>query len=427
MNFLLLDFGASRIKSIVYNSKTKNFSKLHSTEGPFVHGQKIPKLSFFSKIFLDHINYQTKNNNIDAINICCEMHGFILADKSKNLLDANYVSWRCSNKNICLDDLKSFFPDNNFKEITGMNFKDGLPVSNILKYINTGKEYTFMGICECLISIHGKWYGKISKSIASSTGFYNIKSNEWVKTFKNISNIKFPEVSSDAYNIYGFINIHDKKIPVYGCIGDLQASLLSFDLNEKYVNVNLGTGSQVSKKYKSGDEDIFELRPIFDNDYFTTVSHIPCGRTLFAFSNFFNEISKLNSGKQDFFWEVLFSKSDIDYNKLWEIDLNIFKGSYKYKSGGAILNINEENLNPINFIHSLKISLVKQYSEIIDSMQEKSNLTIKKILLTGALSTKISDFSELLTKYSNIETEIINKKYDSTIIGLSRLSDKIAD
>jgi hypothetical protein len=33
MNFLLFDFGASRIKSISYDVKTNNFSEIYSTPG----------------------------------------------------------------------------------------------------------------------------------------------------------------------------------------------------------------------------------------------------------------------------------------------------------------------------------------------------------------------------------------------------------
>ena len=32
-----------------------------------------------------------------------------------------------------------------------------------------------------------------------------------------------------------------RKIPVYGCIGDLQSSIASLDLSENEINVNLGT------------------------------------------------------------------------------------------------------------------------------------------------------------------------------------------
>jgi len=426
MNFLLMDFGASRIKSIIYNTDTKKFSELYSTQGSFMHGSNVTSMNFFSKSFLDHIERQKiEFPKIDAINICSEMHGFLMAANNKNLLEENYVSWRSVNENFSEKTLLDYFPNNDFKQQTGMKYRDGLPISNISLYNDSDKKYRLMGLCESLIEIHGEWFGKISKSMASATGLYNIKKNSWIKILGNAPEIKFPEVTDDKTNIYGVIKINDKEVPIYGCIGDLQASFLSIDLEDNAVNVNLGTGSQVSKNYKLGDEKIFELRPTFSSNYFTTVSHIPCGRVLNLFSKLFDNISNLNGGEKGLFWKLFLSKSNTDSKKIFEVDLNFFKGSYNYKSGGSIKNINENNFDLETLVHSIKFSLIKQYSEIIENMQISSQLKFKNILITGALAKKITDFSELLSKQTGIEVEVIDYDYDATLVGLSKLSDFI--
>ena len=426
MNFLLIDFGASRIKSIIYNTDTKNFSKLYSTQGSFMYGSNVTPMNFFSEIFLDHIEHQkTKFSKIDAINICSEMHGFVMAGNNINLLQEDYVSWRSVNTNFSEKTLLDYFPNNDFKQQTGMKFRDGLPVSNISLYNDSGKKYRFMGLCESLIEMHGVWFGRMSKSMASATGLYNINENSWVKISENMPEIKFPEVTDNKNNIYGTIIINNYEVPIYGCIGDLQASLLSINLSDNVVNVNLGTGSQVSKNYKLDDEKIFELRPTFSNNYFTTVSHIPCGRVLDLFSKLFDNIADLSSGKKGLFWKLFLSKSDEDNKKIFKVDLNFFKGSYNYKSGGSMKNINENNFNLETLVDSIKISLVKQYSEIIENMQIASRVKFEKILITGALAKKIVDFSELLSNQTGIKTEVVNHDYDATLVGLSKLSDYI--
>ena len=48
MNFLLFDFGASRIKSILYNVKTDKFSEIYSTPGASL--SNIPETSFFQEV-----------------------------------------------------------------------------------------------------------------------------------------------------------------------------------------------------------------------------------------------------------------------------------------------------------------------------------------------------------------------------------------
>tara|TARA_B110000238_G_C16133237_1_gene442413 strand:- start:1263 stop:2555 length:1293 start_codon:yes stop_codon:yes gene_type:complete len=426
MNFLLIDFGASRIKSIIYNTSTKKFSELYSTQGSFMSSSNVTSMNFFSKSFLEHLEYQKiKFAKIDAINICSEMHGFVMSEINRNLLEEKYVSWRSVNEKFTEKTLLDYFPNNDFMEKTGMKFRDGLPISNISLYNDCGKKYRYMGLCESLIEIHGKWFGKLSKSMASASGLYNINKNSWVRTSDNFPNIEFPEVVDNKTNIFGVIKINENEVPIYGCIGDLQASLLSIDLADNMINVNLGTGSQVSKNYKLGDENNFELRPTFGNNYFTTISHIPCGRVLDLFSKLFNQISDLNGGRKDIFWELFLSKSNTDEEKIFEVDLNLFKGSNNYKLGGYIKNINESNFNLETLVDSIKFSLISQYSEIIETMQVRSQSKFENILITGALAKKITDFSDLLSKKTGIKTEVIDHDYDAALVGLSKLSDYI--
>ncbi len=426
MNFLLLDFGASRIKSVIYNAKLKKFSSIYSTNGPFIIGKDIIKLSFFSNSFQDHLKFHSaQNNKIDAINMCCEMHGFVLVGEDRNIYDEYYVSWRSINNNFLKKDLFNFFPDNDFKDITGMNFRDGLPVTNVSMYTDKNRKYRFMGICESLALIHGNWHGKISKSIAASSGLFDISKKNWINSLTIFPNVKFPEVCEEKDNIYGDIKIENKNVPIYGCIGDLQASYFSIEMNDKSININLGTGSQVSKKYFEGDEKLFEIRPMFNEDYFTTVSHIPCGRVLDIYSNFFNKIANVSNGNKDIFWDMFFSKSVTNKKNLLNIDLSIFKGSYNYKSGGLISNIREDNMDPEVFVDSIKHSFVAQYLKVIKDMQDHSEIKFDNIILTGALASKISNFCELLSSQLKIKTKIVKHDYDATLIGLSKLSESI--
>ena len=178
MNFLLIDFGASRIKSIIYNTRTKKFSELYSTQGSFIQGSNVTSMSFFSKSFADHLDYQKiKNPKIDAVNICSEMHGFVMSENNRNLVEESYISWRSVNEKFSEKTLLDYYPNNDFKQITGMKYRHGLPVSNISLYNDCDKKYRFMGLCDSLIEIHGKWFGKISKSMASASGLYNINKN----------------------------------------------------------------------------------------------------------------------------------------------------------------------------------------------------------------------------------------------------------
>ena len=52
----------------------------------------------FSEVFKKHVNYHlSSKKNIDAINLCGEMHGFILPSDIDNLQDEKFISWRANN------------------------------------------------------------------------------------------------------------------------------------------------------------------------------------------------------------------------------------------------------------------------------------------------------------------------------------------
>ena len=240
----------------------------------------------------------------------------------------------------------------------------------------------------------------MSKSMAASSGLYDIHSDNWIDEISNIQNIMLPKVNKHIEKMYGYVNFNSQKIPVYGCIGDLQSSIASLDLSENEINVNLGTGSQVSHILNCIKG--FEIRPLYDSLIFSSISHIPCGRVLNIFSKFFSEIEQTGSEKS-IFWDIFFSKADIkNKNKIY-LDLNMFQGSYKFNEGGSILKITEDNFDLKVFIDSIKFSLINQYSNIINDCNNQSNNKIKKIILTGALATKIADFKEIIENETGIE------------------------
>ena len=111
-----------------------------------------------------------------------------------------------------------FFPNLDFKSITGMSEKAGLPVCNIRNHINFKKNSMLLNLFESLILIHGEWSSYISKSMAASSGLYDIHSDNWIDEISNIQNIMLPKVNKHIEKMYGYVNFNSQKIPVYGCI-----------------------------------------------------------------------------------------------------------------------------------------------------------------------------------------------------------------
>ena len=101
--YVIIDFGASRIKSACF-STTKKILNSYETKGSFFFSKLgIVKKSFFIKSFKQHLKfYFKKKYNFKYIIISSEMHGyFICSDKI-----SDYYSWRCEYKKFIFTNSK---------------------------------------------------------------------------------------------------------------------------------------------------------------------------------------------------------------------------------------------------------------------------------------------------------------------------------
>ena len=134
MNILLIDFGASRVKSSLFNSETKILSDIFSTPGTFFNKRSKVTLRYINERFHEHLEY---HHDIDKIAICSEMHGFILSESLPPLEEDLYISWRADlshNK----ENIQS--PDDSLLKITGIDDKVGLPRINLKYHENFHKK-----------------------------------------------------------------------------------------------------------------------------------------------------------------------------------------------------------------------------------------------------------------------------------------------
>ena len=103
-NILLIDFGASRIKSTCLNNYEINFE----TKGSISYEDKKFHPIFFYKSLKKHLAYYKKNFNLvfNKIHVCSEMHGFFLSDGGKKNI-TSYYTWRYSTKKkVTINDQK---------------------------------------------------------------------------------------------------------------------------------------------------------------------------------------------------------------------------------------------------------------------------------------------------------------------------------
>lgn len=304
MKYLLIDFGASYIKSVIYDTDINDYYDSKYLESPFTTKTIVAKKEILTTLE----NIINMHKDVDRILICTIMGGYYKDDL--------YYSWKEPQieKNYCL--------------ISGL----------------------FNDTEKCHIHEHHK-------------------ENTSADTYEN------------TLKILGYIN----NVPVYSSLADTMCVIESLEFDEQLVVINMGTGSQVLYK---------------DKKY----SYIPAGRSFLVFNELFNSLGL------DMF--ELFTNIKINdvINSNLQINLNVFKQSHKYKSGGYIGDINEGKFDVKNLLGSILKEFVNQYREYI---------TKDKILLTGGIPKKLPIITSLFEIYYPDCTVLQEKnKIENTHIGM---------
>jgi hypothetical protein len=123
-----------------------------------------------------------------------------------------------------------------------------------------------------------------------------------------------------------------------------------------------------------------------------------------VFKNFFNTLG------YDLFDS--FSRLTLEdiKNSTMDFDLNIFPQAHKYRSGGEITNITEQDFTLNNFVSSIFRSYIDQYIEYIQSYN--------KVYLMGGISRKYPVIQEYLENKTGKEVVIKSSSLEDTFMGI---------
>ncbi len=411
-NILLIDYGATRVKSIsVALTQSNPDSREFSTKGSSFLGCRIDN-KFFSNSLIKHLKAASKKTDISGVVICSEMHGFCY--KYKNYV-SEYFSWRfnSSNSNQIITQIKEKEWFKNIKIYPRV----GLPLVNLLsfcqqKLLKNNTEILFIPqiICNNL----GKSYGCVHPTLGQSSGLY-LKNKDINKILK--TDIKLPKPTQDDFPLLGEICVNGKILPVWGGYGDLQAAL--YCIKKNTWNINLGTGSQLV--YSSNQElDGFEERAFFDNQNIQCISHLPAGRSLNLFADLLRNIR--DEKDNSFFWNkvklLTFDKKIFNINNM-KVDLNFFEQNRNFKGGGSVIGLNEKNFNINDMLLSVIISMTKNFIDIIlDS--KKKNLQ-SSIYIYGDLINKIPIMKDIIQYSTKNKVTIKSYSRSPTLINMKKI------
>uniref|UniRef100_A0A7V3J950 Carbohydrate kinase FGGY N-terminal domain-containing protein n=1 Tax=candidate division CPR3 bacterium TaxID=2268181 RepID=A0A7V3J950_UNCC3 len=421
--FLLVDFGATRIKTAVVDLNSGKLSSFGNFTCPPNVSKKLGQYELSLKLVKERfrkICESYSDKRIEGIMLCSQMHGFIILDKNNEPL-TEYISWMDERslepvKGISTYDLIRKNLGGQFLKITGMNPRPGLPFMNILHLARQGKLTRHCKVLSLPEWLVNRSTGLVHDTMAASLGFYDISMRKYSKELVNFAESEagvkfiFNKVVSDI-EVAGYW----KDIPVYTAVGDLQCAIFGAgNILNTTVSVNIGTGSQVSVIVKDRPKFEIEARPYFGGNYLKTVTHIPAGRALAVFLGLIND-QKVRVWKEIKKLKV----SDIVSSSL-NFDLAVFKSAWNYSSGGSIGNIHEGNFNRKNYLASLIKNLLNQYVVISKELVEKDKTYI--YILSGGIPKRIPVIKKAFSKMTGTKVIQTSNNIDETIHGLRKLA-----
>jgi hypothetical protein len=410
-NVLLIDFGATHIKSVVINKKTKHIGPIFISPGSSSIGTEVKNI-FFSDSMKLHLKQGYKKYKISAIMMCCEMHGF--SYKTNNNI-SNYFSWRFFNGNE-EEVIKKINKKQWFKNLR-IHPRPGIPLISLLaiaKQRKLPKKIKILFIPQIICENLGFSYHKTHVSLGHASGLYIDK-----VIFNNLLNtdINLPEYTDDSQCCVGKIKYRNDYIPVYGGYGDLQASLYDIPLED--WNINIGTGSQIVVNTKNILRG-FEKRAFFNGKSIQCVSHIPAGRSLNIIADLFKSIR--GEKNNNYFWDsmkklkYIKQKNNMKYIK---INLNFFEQNNNFSAGGFIKDIYSSNLNVHAILYGTVYSMVNNYGTIINKVKRNNNDL--RINIYGDLLSKIPLFKKLLIDCTGLQVVQKNNEKTQTLKNMKKI------
>ena len=410
----LFDFGASRVKAALWSVTVGACVRTAERPSPCVqHGAKGEaegRPEDYWRVFEEVLSeLLLTDTEVRDVWICSEMHGFLLAELHSSRPITPYISWQDQRTCYREEGLSSIINgvSEDFQSMllveAGLKVRPGLPVLNLLALkglVRSSHPVRFLTLIDWLLVRGGEGSPLSHKTMAAGTGLFSIKQSAWCDgLIESIgldrTQLVLPSVVHDTGAPLGVINICGRSVRVWGGFGDLQAA--SFGLGFPFaapIFVNLGTGSQILVRSSFINQDN-EVRVTVEGVPASAVTHIPSGRALNLFAEFFDQVS-VSGGGSPCFWKVFSGLRPQDIlNSKPCIDLSVFKSAWGYDRGGSISKILEGEFSLDWFMTSLARSWLNQYLVVLNNLVSDVEVD-KSFVLGGGLSRALPFVKDVL-------------------------------
>jgi sedoheptulokinase len=433
MNFLLMDFGTTSVKTAIVDLETGRFSYIQShpsvsncSEIP-THHEISPQLLKERFLAICDFYFDKLSVRFEGIVICSEQNGFVVLNKENAPL-TNYISWKDERSLEPIGGVDTYTLltrewGDKFKRLSGWRPGPGLPIMNVTHLARLSlleSPCRLLSLPEWLASCCEDSTEIVHDTMLHGLGFYDVHrqkiSDELTGKVEELTGVRctFNSVAATG-SISGYWHKRSKKVPIYVGIGDHQCSVLgACNVPGGSISINIGTGSQVAVVGPETIPEEVEVRPYFDDYSLAAVTRIPGGRALASYVGFLEDVCAEAAGHEVDFWGFLKEIDDISTASL-SFDLAVFSSAWNYRGGGKIVDISEHSLTLRNYLSSLLKAFAQQYlgvARLFDPAQQ-----IRRCILSGGVARRIPLLYKIISSLSGYETWPACE-LDESLIGL---------
>lgn len=440
MNFLLIDFGTTRIKVAIVDIDTGKFSRI----ADFGHLPNCSTQPMYQEISVSEMKsqflsicssyYALCDELISGIVVCSQMGGYVLVDKDNQPL-TDYISWKDERSLTPIEGISSFEflkqkMSSTFRQITGMKLRPSFPVASLMHMARNGElsqDCKAISIPELICTFSDGCANVVHPTMIANFGVYDIYQQKISETVVNLLNesasgkVRFNNIADETTPAGYWYSPNGKAVPIYAGVGDHQCTILGAgNISNQAMSINIGTGSQVAVIDFACDMAVVEQRPYFSGGMLSTITHIPAGRVLEEHVSFLEDVAKAGGLTKQYFWDRL---ANVTPEQIVEADLLFdlasFKSAWGYTNGGQIRNITEGALNLDNYLAGLLKSFCLQYKQAIQYIDPDEK--IGECILSG-LPRRLPNIKVVLGKILKRKMTLQDEREEEPLLGLRMLA-----
>jgi sedoheptulokinase len=398
MYSLGLDIGTTSCKLCVVSSSSNEKNRVIFTE-QLAHNAHIVQKDFASfdeqssskiletiDILLEKSGSLNNDLSIKSIQICGQMHGFILwSSKSPRTIVSPLVTWqdqRCTTEFLSslgssLTHLRTGY---GLATLLWLIHQQKGKEDDLLKYDRAGTiaDYVVTILCENSVK-----NSQISTQMATSWGALN---NQWPIEHRLLPKIVEPGT---------IIGYWKNQIPVYVALGDLQCSVFSCQPENNEGVLNISTSAQLALAVDrqtsmiEGDNLSSSMRvPYFQSKDLLVAASLNGGNILSVFVQLIYSwqlsLNNISSLSMEILWSRLIELGLQSTSTIEHFSAALFGERHDPSMSASITNIRSINLPQLNDIGSVFRSICQWIINNLFEMLGKDSLAMKSVIGTGS-------------------------------------------